>query len=169
MNLRMCVLVGCVAALAACDNGPSAVETRTARAEAPVALMAAAESTPTVEAAVVEASAERPVLTRTRTQSVDDKARRLFDRNGADFGAETVEDYLGQVEAFVRRPPTGTETARRPNGDTLYYHAASNTFVVTARDGTARTMFKPRGGAAYWEEQRAAAPTFGRRRDRSAD
>jgi hypothetical protein len=35
---------------------------------------------------------------------------------------------------------------------------------VVDRNGSARTMFKPREGAAYWAEQKTAAPTFGRRR-----
>jgi len=55
----------------------------------------------------------------------------------------------------VTSPPRGTETARRQNGDTLYYHAASNTFAVATADGTPRTMFKPDDGAAYWAEQLA--------------
>ena len=51
----------------------------------------------------------------------------------------------------------------------LLYHASTNTFAVVSRDGVAKTMFKPRDGAAYWAEQKAAAPEFGRRGSRSAE
>ncbi|HWQ85466.1 hypothetical protein [Brevundimonas sp.] len=46
----------------------------------------------------------------------------------------------------------------------LLYQASTNTFAVVSRDGVPKTMFKPREGAAYWAEQKARAPTFGRRR-----
>ena len=42
-------------------------------------------------------------------------------------------------------------------------------FAVVARDGTPRTMFKPTTGADYWAEQKAAAPTFGQRRQSTTD
>ena len=76
----------------------------------------------------------------------------------------TAEDYLARVQAFTARPPSGTERVERPNGDVLLYQASTNTFAVVSRDGVAKTMFKPRDGAAYWAEQKAAAPDFGRRR-----
>lgn len=148
-------------ALAGCDR-PSAVETRErASADAPMALA----STP--EAAGAEnrgAAAPKPVLTANRRETTDAKVARLFERNGAAFDARTPDDYLAKVEAFTAKPPRDVETVKRPNGDTLIYQASTNTFAVVARDGTARTMFKPTTGAAYWAEQKAAAPTFGRRR-----
>jgi pyocin large subunit-like protein len=64
----------------------------------------------------------------------------------------------------VASPPRDADTARRPNGDVIYYQASTNTFVVVDRNGVARTMFKPDDGATYWAEQKAAAPTFGQRR-----
>lgn len=153
--LVLCGLVG----LGGCDNS-SAVETRdrTASAE-PVALT----SMPTVseEAATRQ---EKPVLTANRRETVDAKIARLYDRNGADFGARSAEDYLTKVTAFTTKPPRDAETVKRPNGDTLIYQASTNTFAVVARNGSPRTMFKPTTGADYWAEQKAAAPTFGQRR-----
>lgn len=139
--------------LAGCDNGPSAVETRDRAAEAtPVALTAAA------------AEPAAPTLTVNRRETVDAKLQRLYERNGADFGARSAQDYLDKVRAFTRQPQPGVETIQRPNGDTLFYQASSNTFAVVARDGTPRTMFKPDDGHAYWAEQKVRAPDFGRRR-----
>ena len=68
----------------------------------------------------------------------------------------SVDAYVRQAHAFITNPPAGTETARRRNGDTLFYHAASNTFAVATSDGAPRTMFKPDEGAAYWAEQQAS-------------
>ncbi|WP_231868710.1 S-type pyocin family protein [Brevundimonas sp. GW460-12-10-14-LB2] len=106
----------------------------------------------------------KPVLTANRRETVDAKIARLYDRNGADFGARSAEDYLTKVTAFTTKPPRDAETVKRPNGDTLIYQASTNTFAVVARNGSPRTMFKPTTGADYWAEQKAAAPTFGQRR-----
>ena len=143
--------------LGGCGNGGSAVETRDRSGERAEAMLTASAGTPAEAAA-------KPVLTANRRETVDAKVARLFERNGADFGAASAEDYLAKVQAFSTRPPAGTERAERPNGDVLLYHAATNTFAVVSRDGVAKTMFKPRDGAAYWTEQKAAAPTFGRAR-----
>ncbi|KDP93144.1 S-type pyocin family protein [Brevundimonas sp. EAKA] len=104
------------------------------------------------------------MLTASRRETVDDKIARLYQRNGADFGAGSAEDYLDKVTAFTAKPPRDAETVKRPNGDTLIYQASTNTFAVVARDGTPRTMFKPTTGADYWAEQKTAAPRFGQRR-----
>ena len=111
----------------------------------------------------------RPALTANRRETVDAKITRLFERNGADFGAATAQDYLAKIRAFTSRPPAGTDRAERPNGDVLLYQASTNTFAVVSRDGAPRTMFKPRDGAAYWAEQKDAAPNFGRRRTGSSE
>ena len=146
-------------ALGACDNA-SAVETRERAAVEtvpPVGLTSATEAVTTVEA--------KPALTASRNETVDAKIARLYERNGADFGARSAEDYLAKVTAFTTKTPAGTETIKRPNGDTVLYQAATNTFAVVDRDGTPRTMFKPTTGAAYWAEQKERAPTFGQRRN----
>ena len=153
-------------ALTGCGDGGSAVQTRDRAGEAAEAVATAAGGA--VQAAEAggggSSAAPKPVLTANRRETMDDKVIRLFQRNGADFGAETADDYLAKVRAFTQRPPAGTERVERPNGDVLLYQASTNTFAVVSRDGVAKTMFKPREGAAYWEEQKTAAPTFGRRR-----
>lgn len=151
-----------VLGLSACDNGASAVETRDRAA-------VAEEAKPTN--AVVEGEAAKspdarakPVLTANRRETVDAKVQRLFERNGAAFGTPTAEAYLAAVTAFTTRPPADAETVRRANGDTLIYQASTNTFAVVDSDGVPRTMFKPDDGPAYWAKEKAAAPTFGQRR-----
>ncbi|WP_298747014.1 S-type pyocin family protein [uncultured Brevundimonas sp.] len=153
--------------LAACGNGGSAVETRDRAAAGPEAVLTAVGG----PAAAAEPGPEkaRPVLTANRRETVDAKVARLFARNGADFDAASAADYLAKVERFTARPPAGTERVERANGDVLLYQASTNTFAVVSRDGVAKTMFKPRDGAAYWAEQKAAAPDFGRRRSQAAE
>ena len=149
--------------LAGCDSGASAVETRDRSGTSEVVLTAAAAP------ATVEAAAEAPktVITANKRETVDAKAQRLFERNGAAFGARSAEDYLARVQAFTSNPPRDADTARRPNGDVLYYQASTNTFAIVDRNGVPRTMFKPDDGPAYWAKQKAAAPTFGQRRSRA--
>lgn len=143
-----------------CGNGGSAVETRDREADVQAAVTAeapaAADAASEASATAMEAERGRPVWSEARNRTAEEGAQRSFDRNGADFGAASVEAYVQQAHAFIANPPAGTETARRRNGDTLYYHAPSNTFVVATRDGAPRTMFKPREGAAYWAEQLAS-------------
>jgi hypothetical protein len=156
-------LAAALLGLAGCGNGGSAVETRE-RSEA------GTEATLTAGTGVSEGAGDgpreqaRPALTANRRETVDAKVTRLFERNGADFGATTAQDYLAKVQAFTTRPPAGTERVERPNGDVLLYQASTNTFAVVSRDGVPKTMFKPRDGTAYWAEQKAAAPEFGQRR-----
>jgi hypothetical protein len=161
------VMTGAAAALAllglaACGNGGSAVETRDRAADGAEAVLTSAAGAAADAADAPEKP--KPVLTANRRETVDAKTARLFETNGADFGAASAEDYLAKVQAFTTRPPAGTERVERPNGDVLLYQASTNTFAVVSREGVAKTMFKPRDGAAYWAEQKAAAPIFGRRR-----
>jgi hypothetical protein len=149
--------------LAACGNGDSAVETRDRAEAAPVAMMSATVAGGSAEAAATAAETPGP-LTANRRETVDEKIQRLYERNGADFGARSPEDFLAKITAFTASPPSGTDRATRPNGDVLLYQASTNTFAVVDREGTPRTMFKPDEGEAYWAEQKAAAPTFGQRR-----
>lgn len=148
--------------LGGCGEGGSAVETRERPPATDVALTAT--TGPVAGSPAGGATVAPAVLTANRRETVDAKVVRLYERNGPAFGARSAEDYLDKVTAFTMRPPEGTETVTRPNGDTLMYQAATNTFAVVARDGTPRTMFKPDDGLAYWAEQKAAAPTFGQRR-----
>ncbi|WP_332679005.1 S-type pyocin family protein [Brevundimonas sp.] len=166
MISRIWIAAAMAALLSACGNGGSAVETRERAAEEAAGVMLTATGGApggTAGAAPADEPA-KPVLTANRRETVDAKVARLFERNGADFGARTPQDYLAKVEAFTERPPAGTDRVERPNGDVLLYQASTNTFAVVSRDGVPKTMFKPREGAAYWAGQKDRAPTFGQRR-----
>ena len=97
--MRRLILGGAAVALmlAGCDSPTSAVETRDRGPATTEATMTAAAA----PATAVEAPAEAPgAMTSNRSESVDEKVRRLFERNGADFGARTPEAYLAQVESI---------------------------------------------------------------------
>ena len=153
-----------LALAASCDNGPSAVETR-ARGEAPAGFEQASSissspaevtpfATPDARDAASPASAERQLWSANRKYSARENADYHFRRDGKDFGVRTVDAYVAKAHAFIRNPPPGALTITRRNGDRLFYHPATNTFVVATRTGAPRTMFKPRDGMAYWEKQK---------------
>lgn len=138
--------------LSSCDNGPSAVETRD-RSEASATVDAVQQTA--VSAPDSGAVSEPARWTSNSRNTADQNIQRLFERNGAAFSAASADDYVAQAHAFIADPPPGTETLRRANGDTLFYQASTNTFLVATADGVPRTMFKPDEGAAYWDEQKA--------------
>lgn len=95
----------------------------------------------------------KPMWAANRLHSAQDNAQYHFERDGPDFGARSVEDYVAKVHAFVDAPPASVQTISRPNGDRLLYDAQRNVFAVVSKDGAPRTMFKPRDGADYWAQQ----------------
>lgn len=162
MRMRVtAALAATVVVLVGCDNGGSAVETRERGAAEPAGLSATAAS---AEADVSPPEPAKPTVTANRRETADAKVQRLYERNGAAFGARSADDYLQKVRAFTDNAPRGTETVKRPNGDTLFYQASTNTFAVVDGNGVPRTMFKPDDGPAYWAQQKERAPTFGQRR-----
>jgi len=169
------------ALLAGCDNGPSAVarqERKTASegTEAPRSFASAAPSREREEGErdAVDHRAEAPLKVgaagwaATKRFSAEESAQRAFERNGEDFGAGSVEDFVRKAHAFVTDPPAGVQTIERPNGDTLYYDAKANVFAVASKDGLPKTMFKPRDGAQYWAEQKDRDRQTARRGGRAA-
>jgi pyocin large subunit-like protein len=151
--------------LAACDGGGSAVASRDHSAVTDVTMA----SLPAQGAAVARADAPavdprtqpvrkvdgKPVWAPNRQLTADEAAAASFERNGAEFEAKSVDDWVGKVHDFVDKPPRGATKITRVNGDVLIYDAKTNVFAVATKDGAPRTMFKPREGAAYWDKQKA--------------
>ncbi len=96
----------------------------------------------------------KPMWAANRRHTADENAEYHFERDGADFGANSVDDYVAKAHAFVDKPPKDVLTLTRSNGDKLIYDAKGNVFAVVSREGAPRTMFKPRDGAAYWDQQK---------------
>ncbi len=106
----------------------------------------------------------KPLWASSRRRTAEDGAQRQFDRNGADFGASTLDAYVARAHAFVESPPRGVLTAKRSNGDVLYYDPKGNVFAVADKDGAPRTMFKPRDGMTYWTQQQTRLAQGGSRK-----
>lgn len=97
----------------------------------------------------------KPIWAANRNHSSQDNADFQFKKNGADLGTDSEDAFIAKAHAFVDHPPPGAKTLTRSNGDTLVYDAKTNVFAVVAKDGAPRTIFKPRDGAAYWDQQKA--------------
>lgn len=160
--------------LAACDGGASAVAPAREHAAAPATSADSYASDATANAptqdprdAPIPKFDGKPMWSANRRFTAEENAQRHFERNGADFGATSVQAYVAKAHAFVDNPPAGAETVKRPNGDLLVYDPKANIFAVATREGAPRTMFKPDDGAAYWEKQKDQAKNGGSRRQAS--
>lgn len=97
----------------------------------------------------------KPMWSANRNNTAEENAQIQFERDGKDFGAKDVDDFVAKAHAFTSHPPAGTERIKRArNGDTLLYDPKGNVFAVVTKDGAPRTMFKP-DGPEYWEAQKA--------------
>ncbi len=154
--------------LAGCDNGPSAVAQKQAAGTqmADSRMADAAGSSSYSEAggaseptrdhrrdAVPEVDG-KPMWSASRKFSAQENAQRAFARNGEAFGADSLDAFVEKAHSFVSKPPKGTLTMTRANGDKLFYDPKGNVFAVASKAGAPRTMFKPDEGMAYWEEQK---------------
>lgn len=111
----------------------------------------------------------KPMWASNRTRSGEENAQKQFERNGADFSAASLGDYVKKAHAFVDSPPKTALTVSRRNGDVLFYDPKANVFAVADREGAPRTMFKPRDGATYWQEQKQRASDTSRNASRRRD
>ena len=105
----------------------------------------------------------KPRWASSRKYAADESAQYHFQRDGADFDARSVDDYVAKAHAFVDKPPRDALTLTRSNGDKLIYDAHGNVFAVVTKDGAPRTMFKPHDGQAYWDKQKAREDEYAKR------
>jgi pyocin large subunit-like protein len=94
-----------------------------------------------------------PIWSANSRNTAQENAERSFKRNGEDFGAKNVDQYVDMAHAFIGDPPKGTLRLTRNNGDKLFYDPKGNVFAVATREGAPRTMFKPDEGMSYWKQQ----------------
>jgi pyocin large subunit-like protein len=96
-----------------------------------------------------------PMWSDNRKYSAEENATYHFQQAGADLGAKTLDEFLTKVHHFIDHPPRGAQIITRSNGDRLLYDPKDNLFAVARADGAPRTIFKPKTGAAYWDEQKS--------------
>ena len=164
----MALSASAVLALCACDGGPASAPARDHSASADAKVVSAAY--PAARAASaggyradpddprnkpIPLVSGKPMWAANRQHTAQENAQYHFERDGADFGAKSVDDYVAKAHTFVDKPPKDVLTLTRSNGDKLLYDPSGNVFAVETRDGAPRTMFKPRDGAAYWDQTKA--------------
>lgn len=163
--LFVCAIAGL--ALAGCNGKPSAVASQGAAAPTAYGNSSAAQGSSGSRGSYggSYASADprdapvpqidgKPMWAANRKHTAEENAQYQFAKNGGDFAASNETDYVKKAHSFVERPPHGSDTIDRGNGDKLIYDPAGNVFAVVSRDGAPRTMFKPRDGASYWAQQK---------------
>jgi pyocin large subunit-like protein len=163
--MRTILLIGAASvalALAACDAGPPAVS-KSPQASAQAAAQGGAQAATQGgaqaaagdprDAPVPLATDGKPMWAANRKHSAEENADYQFNKNGKDFGASSEAEYVAKTHAFLDAPPSGVKRMARSNGDALLYDAKSNTFAVVTKAGAPRTMFKPRDGSSYWDQQ----------------
>src|SRR5579872_127344 len=153
--MRVVFLIGAAGlalAIAGCDAGPSASKSAPAASVTTASAGQAAAPADPRDAAVPLVDG-KPMWAANRKHTAQENADYQFGKNGKDFGAASEADYVAKVHAFVDTPPTGVQKVARANGDALLYDAKTNTFAVVSKTGAPRTMFKPRDGASYWQQQ----------------
>jgi filamentous hemagglutinin len=80
----------------------------------------------------------------TKTLTSPENATAHWTKHASEFPQfSNVGQYVAGVQNFVTNPPAGTLIKSRPNGDTLFFDPATDTFAVRASSGVPRTMFKP--------------------------
>lgn len=159
------LFAGAALMLSGCDNGPSAVAQKQAAGTQMAANAGEASSDASFQSQDQSREDHRrdpvpevdgkPMWSASRKFSAQQNAQRAFDRNGQAFGADSLDEFVEKAHGFVSKPPKGTLTMTRNNGDKLFYDPKGNVFAVASRAGAPRTMFKPDEGMAYWEEQKA--------------
>jgi pyocin large subunit-like protein len=172
--MKSIFLIGAAAtalAVAGCDAGPPAVSKAPqagAQAAAQDGAQAAAQagasgaqvaSSDPRDAPVSLATDGKPMWAANRKHSAEENADYQFNKNGKDFGATSEAQYVAKAHAFLDAPPSGVKRIARSNGDALLYDVKTNTFAVVTKTGAPRTMFKPRDGSAYWDQQVAREQT----------
>lgn len=169
------VIAGLCLLVSGCDGGASAVPVQKA-GEAAQATAASSEASSfdrsrssDADRAPVPKVDGRPMWSATRRYTAEQNARRAFERNGAAFGADSVDAFVRKAHAFTAKPPKGSLFLTRENGDRLIYDPAGNVFAIASAEGAPRTMFKPDTGMAYWEQVKVQEADRASRRRQGGD
>jgi len=77
-----------------------------------------------------------------------------YRKHGREFGAVTMEQYLGKAQELRDRPAGGAILESvRPDGVVSRFDRGSGDFIAFNRDGVIRTYFRPADGEAYYRRQ----------------
>ena len=86
----------------------------------------------------------QPLWSATKTRTPVQNAFKHFKDHGKEFDdVGNSLEYVAKGQKFVRKPPLGTKTINRTNGDVVRYHRRSNSFGVMNSSGAPKSFFKP--------------------------
>lgn len=86
-------------------------------------------------------------------------SKKLLDKHFVDhadeFGGKfrNADEYLKGAQNFFKRESDDIVQYTRNGGDVVRYDTKNNIFGVAAKDGTIRTMFKPKGGLEAFKNE----------------
>ncbi|RBO11068.1 VENN motif pre-toxin domain-containing protein, partial [Pantoea sp. 3_1284] len=84
------------------------------------------------------------IWTETKKKEPVSNAYGHWDKHKQEFPEfHNSKQYVEATHNFVNNPPPGTLSKVRPNGETVFYNAKTNTFAVKTADGVPKTMFRP--------------------------
>ena len=160
------LLAGAAITLSACDGGAASTAARdhTAATTSAETTVATADSRSDLNAPESSDRADprdqpvalvdgKPMWAANKRHTAEENATYQFQRDGADFGANNLQDFIKKAHAFTASPPKGALSLTRSNGDKLLYDPKANIFAVVTKEGAPRAMFKPTAGMAYWQQQ----------------
>jgi len=77
-----------------------------------------------------------------------------YRKHGREFGAITMDQYLGKAQELRDRPAGGAILESvRPDGVVTRFDRGSGDFIAFNRDGVIRTYFRPADGEDYYKRQ----------------
>lgn len=76
-----------------------------------------------------------------------------YKKHKKEYGNISMDSYLKKAQALAGASGKHIKTKKRSNGDVLKYNTKTNDFLSMTKDDTIKTLFKPKRGIKYWNEQ----------------
>ena len=75
-----------------------------------------------------------------------------YEKHGKEMGFDSPESYEAAANDVINNPDS-LHRIEEEDGDDVYYHEETNSFVVVSIDGYIRTFFYPDDGLEYFNRQ----------------
>lgn len=75
-----------------------------------------------------------------------------YEKHGKEMGFDSAKSYEAAASEVINNPDS-LHRIEEEDGDDVYYHEETNSFVIVSIDGYIRTFFYPDDGLAYFNRQ----------------
>lgn len=75
-----------------------------------------------------------------------------YEKHGKDMGFDSAKSYEAAASEVINNPDS-LHRIEEEDGDDVYYHEETNSFVIVSLDGYIRTFFYPDDGLDYFNRQ----------------